>query len=87
MYRFIGSIGRYNEYGERIVARTPATILADTLEEAQVKARTMIGAEYDSFRKFWSHGFSAERVVEVPPWLSAPRQAPPESRSEGDETI
>lgn len=64
-YRFEGTVRKWNHYGDKVVARTPASILASTDVEAQEKARVMFGATYDDFRKFWSHDFTVERVTEA----------------------
>lgn len=65
-FEFSGSMLEYNLYGDKVTGKTPATIFAGTRDEAVRKARVVFGAEWDDFRKFWSHRFVIDSVREVP---------------------
>ena len=60
-------VKRLNTYGDRVEESTPATIVAATRAEVTTKVRVAFGAQYDDFRKFWSHTWSLREVREVPP--------------------
>ena len=59
-------VKRWNEYGDRLVSRTPAKIVASDLEEVTEKVRAIFAASYDDFRKFWSHTYDVIAVTEAP---------------------
>lgn len=59
-------VHRYNEYGDRVVEQTPASVVANDLEDVQAKVRAIFAASYDDFRKFWSHTYTLVSVTESP---------------------
>ena len=63
-YRWDVTVRRWDTYGDRVESKTPATVVASTKSEMVDKARVMVGATYDSFRKFWSHDVIVNRVDE-----------------------
>lgn len=56
----------WNDRGDRIAKSVPATIRASTREEVTNKMQQAFGAEFDSFRRFWSHDWILKSVKEVP---------------------
>lgn len=77
-YRFDGTVKRLDTYGERFTTSTHTSIIAATLDEATEKARVAFGANYDTFRRFWSHRFFVDTVTEVGPVSAAPCSEPSE---------
>lgn len=67
LYRWDIEVSRKNEYGDRIVERTPAIIYARTRSEVTEKVNKAFEAKYDEFRKFNSHIWSLNSVTEVQP--------------------
>lgn len=65
MYEWDIEVRRLDHYGKQIVARTPTKVLAATKSEVTAKVRAMFEAEYDDFRKFWSHTWALNSVHEV----------------------
>ena len=64
MFRWEIEVLEYNTYGDRIVKRTPMSLLADTKTGVTEKVRAAFEAKYDDFRKFWSHGWALVSVSE-----------------------
>lgn len=64
MFRWEIEVLEYDTYGDRIVRRTHMSVLADTKTGVTEKVRAAFGAQYDGFRKFWSHGWSLISVAE-----------------------
>ena len=65
LYEWDIEVQRLDNYGQRVEERTPAKVLASTRAEVTGKVRTMFGATYDDFRKFWSHTWALNSVQEV----------------------
>lgn len=64
MYRWEIEVLQYNDYGDKVIARYPASILAKDRAELTEKVRSAFNARYDDFRKFWSHSWSLNSVSE-----------------------
>lgn len=67
MFRWEIDVLEYNHYGDKVVSRTPMSVLAENKVQVTDKVRTAFGATYDNFRKFWSHGWALKSVSEEPP--------------------
>lgn len=65
LYEWDIEVRRLNTYGDRIETRTPTKMLASTKAEVTTKVRAMFNAQYDDFRKFWSHTWALNSVQEV----------------------
>lgn len=65
MYEWDITVLRYNTYGDKVVSRTPAKVLAKDKAEVTTKVRAMFNATYDDRRKFWSHNWSLNSAVEI----------------------
>jgi hypothetical protein len=61
------NVRRWDHYGNRVEMVTPAVIRAADRVEVTEKVRTAFNAEYDTFRKFWSHDWTLREVREVAP--------------------
>lgn len=66
MFEWTLEVDRRNEYGDKVVATTPAVVIAPTMQAATDKARAAFGATWDGFRKIWSHGVRIKSMREVP---------------------
>ena len=64
MFRWEIEVLEYNTYGDKIVKRTPMSVLAPTKTGVTEKVRAAFEAKYDGFRKFWSHGWTPISVSE-----------------------
>lgn len=64
MFRWEIEVLEYNTYGDKIVKRTPMSLLADTKSAVTEKVRAAFEAKYDDFRGFWSHGWALLSVSE-----------------------
>lgn len=64
MYRWEIEVLEYNTYGDRVVKRTPMSVLADTKTDVTNKVRAAFEARHDDFRKFWSHNWTLLSVSE-----------------------
>lgn len=63
-FRWEITILERNHYGDKIVNRTPASVLGKDRAEVTDKVRIIMNAEYDSFRGFWSHTWAFISVKE-----------------------
>ncbi|TAJ21811.1 MAG: hypothetical protein EPO65_00490 [Dehalococcoidia bacterium] len=63
------TVRRWDYYGNKVEARTPAKVIAADRAEVTTKVRAMFGAKYDDFRKFWSHDWTlnSARELSMPP--------------------
>lgn len=66
IYRWEIDVLEYNTYGTKVVRRIPMSILAVTKTEVTEKVRVAFDAEYDDFRKFWSHRWLLKSIYEEP---------------------
>ena len=66
MYRWDVTVRNWNHYGDKVMARRGASILAANRSEVTENVRTMFEATYDDFRKFWSHDAVINSVCEEP---------------------
>jgi len=66
MYRWDVTVRNWDRYGDKVVSKFSASILAANRSEVTEKVRTMFGATYDDFRKFWSHDAVINSVCEQP---------------------
>ncbi len=64
-YEFTCIVRRRDTYNREYVSKVPASVFAETIDEATDKLRDAFGAKYDDFRKFWSHSVLIESVKEV----------------------
>ena len=67
IYEWSIQVVHWNEYGDRVLSHTPATIIAATRAQVTEKVRAAWDARYDDFRKFWSHGWEIVSVRELSP--------------------
>lgn len=70
-YRWTIQVRRWNTYGQRVESSTPMTVIAATRSEVTEKVRASFEATYDTFREFWSHDWTLERVDEDTPTIRA----------------
>ena len=66
MYEWTIMVRRWNTYGDKIEGQVPMTILAANKSEITAKVRQAFEAQYDDFRKHWSHDWVLESAREVP---------------------
>lgn len=66
IYRWDIEVRTWNTYGDRIVRRTPMSILACSRSEVTDKVRAAFEATHDDFRKFWSHSWALISITEEP---------------------
>jgi len=64
MYRWDVTVRNWDYYGYKVVSKRSASILAANRSEVTEKVRAMFEAEYDDFRKFWSHDAVINSVCE-----------------------
>ena len=64
MYRWDVTVRNWDYYGDKVVSKRSASIIAANRSEVAEKVRTMFEAKYDEFRKFWSHDAVIHSVCE-----------------------
>lgn len=64
-YRWDVTVRRWDHYGQKVESKIPMTVVASTRSEVTDKVRAAFEANYDSFRKFWSHDWTLGSVTEV----------------------
>lgn len=67
MLRWEIEVLEYNHYGDKVVKRTPMSVLAENKSGVTERVRAAFESKYDDFRKFWSHGWVLVSVSEPDP--------------------
>jgi hypothetical protein len=73
-YRWQVTVRQWNTYGDRVVSRTPMTVIAASKSDVTTKVRAAFEVTYDSFRKFWSHDWALISVDDVTTPTTSPEQ-------------